>query len=115
MRISSNSLPSERRLQRSHATSWVLLLLAYFSLSLRICQAQGGPQTQQIASNKEGGIRWVMKEYPSVRFGNVLRVDFRARFQADLRTFSPDRNPDEPSFTLRPCKVGNSGIVPQAF
>src|SRR5687768_5505900 len=106
MRISSDSLPSERRLQRSHATSWVLLLLAYFSLSLRICQAQGGPQTQQIASNKEDGIRWVMKQYPSVRFGNGLRVDCRARFQAELRTFSPDSNPEESSFTLQRARVG---------
>jgi phosphate-selective porin OprO and OprP len=115
MRISSDSLPSERRLQRSHATSWVLLLLAYFSLSLRICQAQGGPQTQQIASNKEDGIRWVMKQYPSVRFGNVLRVDFRARFQADLRTFSPDSKPDESSFTLHRARLGIQGTFLKRF
>ena len=115
MCISSDSLPSERWLQQSHATSGVLLLLACFSLSLQICQAQGGPQTQQITSNKEGGVRWVMKQYPSVRFGNVLRVDFRARFQADLRTFSPDTNEDESSFTLHRARLGIQGTFLKRF
>ena len=101
MRTSSDILSSECWLQQSRAMSRVFLLLGCFSLSPGICQAQGDAQAQYTPSNKEqGGVRWVMKQYPSLRVGDVLRVDFRARLQADLTTFSPDGNRGEPSVTL---------------
>ncbi|MCI0423630.1 MAG: OprO/OprP family phosphate-selective porin [Acidobacteria bacterium] len=59
-------------------------------------------------SDKEG-IHLVMKRYPSLRFGNVLRVDFRARFQADSRNFSPALI-DIPPFELRQARVGIQGV-----
>jgi len=91
------------------------LLLACFSLFPRICQSQNAPQTQHIANNKEGGIRWVMKQYPSLRFGDVLRVDFRARFQADAGSFSPDATPDEPPFRLHRARLGIQGSFLKRF
>jgi phosphate-selective porin OprO and OprP len=115
MRTSSDRLPSERWLQQSRAMSWVFLLLWWVSLSPRICQAQG-PQPQHLAKNKdESGVRWVMKQYPSLRFGDVLQVDFRARFQADLSTFSPDADPGKPSFKLRRARLGIQGTFLKRF
>ena len=84
MRTSSDLLPSERWLQQSRAMSWVFLLLGWFSLFPRICQAQRATTSTPSQKTRRGGVRWVMKQYPSLRFGDVLRVDFRARFQADF-------------------------------
>ena len=115
MSTSSDLLPPECWLQHSRMTSWVFLLLACFSLFPQIGRAQNGSQLQSIANNKEGGVRWVMKQYPSLRVGDVLRVDFRARFQADLRQFSPDIKPEEPSFTLHRARFGIQGSFLKRF
>jgi phosphate-selective porin OprO and OprP len=116
MRTSSDFLPSESWLQQSRAMSWVFLLLGCFGLSPQICQAQGDVQAQYTPSSKEqGGVRWVMKQYPSLRVGDVLRVDFRARLQADLSTYSPDGNRGEPSFTLHRARFGIQGTFLKRF
>ncbi|HEX2524070.1 MAG TPA: porin, partial [Terriglobia bacterium] len=49
------------------------------------------------------------------RFGDIVRVDFRARVQADLSTFSLDGNPGEPSFTLRRVRFGIQGSFLKRF
>ena len=115
MRTFSGVVSSECRPRQSRATNYVCLFLACFSYFPRICQAQNAPQTQQIANNKEGGIRWEMKQYPSLRFGDVLRVDFRARLQADAGSFSPDATPDKPSFTLHRARFGIQGTFLKRF
>ena len=115
MRTFSDVVLSKCRSRQSRAINCVCLFLVCFSYFPWICQAQNAPQTQQIANNKEGGVRWVMKQYPSLRFGDVLRVDFRARLQADTGSFSPDPTPDEPSFTLHRARFGIQGTFLKRF
>ena len=37
-----------------------------------------------------GGVRFVWKQHPSLRFGSVFRVDFEAKLQEDARWSYPD-------------------------
>jgi phosphate-selective porin OprO/OprP len=71
-------------------------------------QGQSFNEEYAKGSDKEG-IHLVMKRYPSLRFGNVLRIDFRARFQVDLRSFSP-RLDSDPTFEFRRARVGIQGV-----
>lgn len=55
-------------------------------LSSAVVSAQTSPALQDPAAREEAA-KWAFRweEHPSVRLGNWLRVDFRARFQGDLR------------------------------
>jgi len=56
-----------------------------------------------------GSVRFLMRKHPSLRFGDTLRVDLRAKFQGDLRGFSPDLETREGLFDLRRARVGLQG------
>src|SRR5262245_30708212 len=57
------------------------------------------------------GLKFRFKRHPSVRAGNVLRVDFRARFQFDFRGYSPELHPHEDTFDLGSGRIGIEGNV----
>ena len=61
------------------------------------------------------GFRFVSKQYPSLRFGKVARVDFRAKVQADFRGFEPARQNDEGLFDLHRARIGLEGTVFRIF
>ena len=63
------------------AHSLLLSVLIYLPLS-----------AQDETTDKNSGVRLVFKDKPSLRFGRILRIDFRAKVQGDFRAFSPDRN-----------------------
>ena len=63
----------------------VSLLLFLLALPLL---AQDSPQEEEEKGSP--GVRFRMRPYPSLRFGNVLRMDFHAKFQGDFRGFSPE-------------------------
>ena len=56
-------------------------------------------------------LQFHFKRRPSVRVGNVLRVDFRAKFQFDFRGYSPELHPHEDTFDLRSGRIGIEGNV----
>ncbi len=59
-------------------------------------KAREGQKDEQGEDEKESpGVRLVMKRRPSLRFGRMLRVDFRLKVQGDFRTFTPDLTPKE--------------------
>lgn len=58
-------------------------------------------------SGNNNGFRFVFRRYPSLRFGNVLRVDFHLKFQGDFRDNDPDL--ERPLFDLNRTRVGIEG------
>ena len=50
-----------------------------------------------------------MGRRPSLRFGRMLRVDFRAKFQGDFRGFVPEQRTGEELFDLRRRRIGVQG------
>src|SRR6187200_828762 len=59
--------------------------------------------------------QFVMKNRPSLRLGEFLRVDLRARVQTDFRAFSPDLTTDEGSFDLNRARLGIEGTFLEHF
>jgi phosphate-selective porin OprO/OprP len=62
-------------------------------------------------ANTPDGVRFVMRSNPSLRFGRVLRVDFKARIQSDWQGFSPHLRTDEGAFDLHRARFGIEGNV----
>ena len=65
-------------------------------------QAQDGKKQQD-------PVRLVMEDGPSLRFGQFLRVDFRGKIQADLRTLSPNFATKEGDFEMSRIRFGIKG------
>src|SRR5262245_60459 len=59
--------------------------------------------------------QFVMKNRPSLRLGESLRVDLRARVQTDFRALSPDLTTDEGSFDLNRARIGVEGTFLEHF
>jgi phosphate-selective porin OprO/OprP len=91
---------SARKSHRGRA--WLALLLLLSGLP---SLAQEAAQDEEEASSS--GVRFQFKKRPSLRFGNWLRIDFRAKFMTDFRIFSPDLNLD--LFALRRARIGIEG------
>jgi len=111
MTLAEARQPKLRRLLQAPAVrllQGIALVCLELLPSLARGQGLGLSEEFEKGSDKEG-IHLVMKRYPSLRFGNVLRVDFRARFQADSRSFSPALD-GEPTFELRQARVGIQGV-----
>ncbi|MGH9657927.1 MAG: OprO/OprP family phosphate-selective porin [Bryobacteraceae bacterium] len=53
--------------------------------------------------------RFRFRRRPSLRIGNILRVDFRVKIQTDFRGVSPDRETDEGLFHVNRARVGVEG------
>jgi len=102
------------KLRRLPQASVVRLLGAVVFVCLELLpslaqgQVQGLNEAYEKGNDKEG-MHLVMNRYPSLRFGNVLRIDFRARFQADSLSFSPRLN-SEPTFEFNRARVGIQGV-----
>lgn len=64
------------------------------------------------AQNKDedsNGVRFVFKNNPSLRFGKILRIDFRWKMQADIREFSPKLTTNEGEFDMQRARAGIEG------
>lgn len=83
-----------------------LLLCVLFCLPL---------SAQDEKQDKNQGFRFVFKKNPSLRFGQVLRIDFRAKIQGDFRAFSPDLTTDEGEFDLQRTRFGIEGTFLKEF
>lgn len=91
------------RARKSHkGRAWLALLLL---LSGWPSPAQEAAQEEEEAGSS--GVRFQFKKRPSLRFGNLLRIDFRAKIQTDFRSFSPDLNLD--LFELHRARIAVEG------
>ncbi len=62
------------------------------------------------------GVRFVMRKHPSFRVGKMFRMDFRVKFQQDLRSFDPEFTGDEgDTSNLKKMRVGVEGTVFKIF
>lgn len=64
---------------------------------------------------KKRKVRFLLQNRPQLRVGKVLRVDFRAKIQADHRTYYPFHLTDEGDFELHRVRVGIQGRLFKDF
>jgi len=89
----------------------VLLLIASFHSPAASASEEKSDAESQ-AEKKEDtsrGFRFVFKDNPSLRFGKVLRIDVRTKFQSDFRSFSPELSTKEGTFDLHRARIGIEG------
>jgi phosphate-selective porin OprO/OprP len=70
------------------------------------------PKAAVRASERRGrnqGFRFVFNNRPSIRWGNMLRVDFRFKSQNDVRAVEPNYPTDEGLFEMNRGRVGVEG------
>lgn len=92
----------------SKRSSWALLLI-FLTLQASVFGEDGEPAAPQTQSKNSEGIRFLWRKPPSLRFGNWLRIDFRAKFQGDFRTFTPGIETDEGLFDFHRKRVSIEG------
>jgi phosphate-selective porin len=61
------------------------------------------------------GFQFVWKRHPSLRFGDWLRVDFRARFQSDWQMYEPEVKSTPDLFRFARRRFGIEGTVLREF
>jgi phosphate-selective porin OprO/OprP len=78
--------------------------------------APSAAQTPDPAGKKpKEGFRFEFEERPSFRFGDVLRIDVRAKGQGDWRWLSPDVETDEGVFDPTRARLGIEGRLLKYF
>ncbi len=84
--------------------------------------ADADPAQKDQDEEKEGkgkrstGARFLLRRHPSFRVGRAFRMDFRVKFQHDLRTFNPALTGDEGDVAnLKKMRVGIEGTVFRIF
>jgi phosphate-selective porin len=62
---------------------------------------------------RNGGVRFVWRQHPSLRFGRVLRLDFQAKFQEDARASyeGAETTADLETWELHRARVGIQGTL----
>lgn len=61
------------------------------------------------AQSSQPAVRVDWDPRPSLRFGDVGRIDFRLKLQADVRGFNPEQDTDEGTFELQRRRAGVAG------
>jgi phosphate-selective porin len=62
-----------------------------------------------VAAKQNSEFEFVMKKRPSLRFGDLVKVDFRTKIQADFRGFSEDVETEAGMFDPRRVRFGVEG------
>lgn len=78
-------------------------------------QTVSSPSAEQETRDDHKRVRFVWDDRPSLRVGGVFRLDVRARFQGDWRTFSPEQAPEEGLFELHRRRAGVQGTLLRHF
>ncbi len=101
--------------RRARSIRW---FLALFLLTLSgpilaedSSEAEKQPQAQKDANE----FRFLLRKPPSLRFGKLFRIDFRAKFQGVFRGFSPPVTTDEGLFEFRRKRVSIEGTFLKHF
>jgi phosphate-selective porin len=72
--------------------------------------ASAAAQTQAVVPDAPAErVRVDWDPRPSLRVGDLLRIDFRLKLQGDLRRFSPDQETDDGTFELHRRRAGIAG------
>ena len=58
---------------------------------------------------------FALEKYPSLRWGKLLRVNFRAKLQNDFRAFEPEVATDEGLYELHRARIGVEGRLLKTF
>ncbi len=64
---------------------------------------------EELSPRESSGWNFTLGKHPSLRWGKLLRIDFRAKVQSDFRTFDPDHETAEGLYELRRARVGIEG------
>ncbi len=99
---------------RTGSTSALALLLLWPALSgvlaLLLAPIPAAAQAPTDSpSNAKPTVRVDWNPRPSLRFGDVLRIDFRLKIQSDLRAFSPDQPTENGTYELHRRRIGVEG------
>ena len=70
---------------------------------------------RQTTEKTPAGWTFVMEKHPSLRFGKLLRVDFRAKLQNDFRAFNPEVGTDEGAYAMNRARIGVEGRFLKTF
>src|SRR5688500_3525748 len=91
----------------------LILLLAILCAASPAVAQEKTPEpedTNATAAKKKWTVSW--DERPSVRYGNRVRIDARARFSTDLRdSGAPSADDDESRFDIARRRIGVSGSI----
>ena len=87
--------------------------LLWVAVGLTMIPLPAAAQTGQ--QSDDPPVRLVFPGRPSLRFGSVVRVDFRVRLQGDVRSFSPESASDDDTFELTRRRVGLQGTAFEHF
>lgn len=71
--------------------------------------ANAAGQKGEDEKQERSRVRFVMGNHPSLRAGNMLRIDFRVKLHGDFRAFSPDLATDEGLFDPNRRRLGIEG------
>jgi phosphate-selective porin OprO/OprP len=88
-------------------TTWLFPILAAMVFS-----AYGDELVRESKQTEEKApAKWTfnLDKHPSLRWGKLFRIDFRAKVQNDFRTFEPDVATDEGLYELHRARVGIEG------
>lgn len=72
-------------------------------------------ESRRTETKTPAGLSFSMEKHPSLRWGKLLRVNFRAKFQNDFRTFEPDVATNEGLYELHRARIGIEGRLFKAF
>ncbi|MDX2152955.1 MAG: porin [Bryobacteraceae bacterium] len=89
----------------------VFALLAAFALPAQDTQHEKAEKEPDDNKN----VRFVWKKHPSLRFGDWLRVDFRARFQLDWSVYDPEVKGTPELFNLERRRLAVEGTFLKHF
>lgn len=73
------------------------------------------PQSQDDDPDEDPPVRFAFPDRPSLRFGSVLRIDFRLRLQGDGHSYAPVEVSDDPAWEMSRRRVGIQGTAFEYF
>src|SRR5258706_3596810 len=86
-------------------------ILSVAVLIVSVSAAPARAQDGQADSPRKPGTRVDWNPRPSLRVGNVARIDFRLKLQLDFRAFSPDQPKHDDTFQFHRRRAGIEGTL----
>jgi phosphate-selective porin OprO and OprP len=83
-----------------------------FAVLMLLVPVAGAAQPQQSAQEPpRPPVRMDWNPRPSIRLGDIGRIDFRLKLQGDFRSFDPEQDPDLETFELHRRRAGIEGVL----
>jgi phosphate-selective porin OprO/OprP len=71
----------------------------------------GPPQETNVEGDEDPPVRFAFPNRPSLRFGSVVRIDFRLRLQGDGHSYSPEEVSDDSAWEMSRRRIGIQGTA----